>query len=195
MTEQEFEDKQAQEQILSRIDSLHRAQVRRRVGYMSSGVMALALISIGLWHQPQAAAPMPEQLLAATQPAVELRPQANTEETTPLIRIAPKPLSMPQVTETIEEDAVEVITEEESVIAFEFDPTDILAENIAPESDTAAACPSASLAENTPTRHSAPRQVQAPHRSILRELFARSTPDPNTDGTNLSINITPIFES
>lgn len=81
------------------------------------------------------------------------------------------------------------------MIAFEFDPTDILAENIAPESDTAAACPSASLAENTPTRHSAPRQVQAPHRSILRELFARSTPDPNTDGTNLSINITPIFES
>lgn len=195
MTEQEFEDKQAQEQILSRIDSLHRAQVRRRVGYMSSGVMALALISIGLWHQPQAAAPMPEQLLAVTRPAVEFRPQATPVESVPTHRIAANPLPMPQVTETIEEDAVEIITEEEPVIAFEFDPTDILAENIAPESDTAAACPSASLAENTPTRHSAPRQVQAPHRSILLEPFARSTPDPNTDGTNLSINITPIFES
>lgn len=195
MTEQEFEDKQAQEQILSRIDSLHRAQVRRRVGYASSGVVALALISFGLWHQPQSAAPMPEQLLAVTQPAVELRPQATPVESVPTHRIDAKPLSMPQVTETIEEDAVGVTTEEESVIALEFAPTGMLAENIAPEPDTAAACPSASLAENTPTRHSAPRPVQAPHRSILRELFARSTPDPNTDGTNLSINITPIFES
>lgn len=195
MTEQEFEDKQAQEQILSRIDSLHRAQVRRRVGYASSGAVALALISIGLWHQPQTAASIPEQLLAATQPAVEPRPQANTEETAPLIRIAPKSLPMPQITETTEEHVVEIIREEEPMVAFEFEPTDILAENIAPEPDTATTYPSAPLAENTPTRHSAPRQVQAPHRSILRELFARSTPDPNTDGTNLSINITPIFES
>lgn len=195
MTEQEFEDKQAQEQILSRIDSLHRAQVRRRVGYASSGVVALALISFGLLHQPQTAAPMPEQLLAATQPAVESRPQAAPVESVPTHRTAAKPLPMPQMPETIEQDAVKVITKEEPVIAFEFEPTDMLAENIAPESDTAAACPSASLAENTPTRHSAPRQVQAPHRSILRELFARSTPDPNTDRTNLSINITPIFES
>lgn len=194
MTEQEFEDKQAQEQILSRINSLHRAQVRRRVGYASSGVVALALISIGLWHQPQAA-PMPEQLLASSQPAVEPRPQANIEGTAPLIRIATKSLPMPQMPEAIEEDAVEVIAEEEPVIALEFEPTDILAENIASEPDTATTYPSAPLAENAPTRHSAPRQVQAPHRSILRELFTRSTPDPNTDGTNLSINITPIFES
>lgn len=195
MTEQEFEDKQAQEQILSRIDSLHRAQVRRRVGYMSSGVVALALISIGLWHQPQSAAPMPEQLLAVTQPAVEFRPQANIEETAPLIRIAANPLPMPQMPEAIEEDAVEVIAEEEPVIALEFEPTDILAENSVLEPDTATTYPSAPLAENAPSRHSAPRQVQAPHRSFLRELFTRSTPDPNTDGTNLSINITPIFES
>lgn len=194
MTEQEFEDKQAQEQILSRIDSLHRAQVRRRVGYMSSGVVALALISIGLWRQPQAA-PMPDQLLAVTQPAVEPRPQANIEETAPLIRIAANPLPMPQMPEAIEEDAVEVIAEEEPVIALEFEPTDILAENSVLEPDTATTYPSAPLAESTPTRHSAPRQVQAPHRSFLRELFTRSTPDPNTDGTNLSINITPIFES
>lgn len=195
MTEQEFEDKQAQEQILSRIDSLHRAQVRRRVGYMSSGVVALALISIGLWHQPQTAAPMPEQLLAVTRPAVESRPQANTEETAPLIRIAPKSFPMPQITEITEEHVVEIIREEEPMVAFEFEPTDILAENIAPEPDTTATYPSPSSSETAPSRHNAPRQVQAPHRSILRELFARSTPDPNTDGTNLSINITPIFES
>lgn len=194
MTEQEFEDKQAQEQILSRINSLHRAQVRRRVGYMSSGVVALALISIGLWHQPQAA-PMPEQLLAVTQPAVEFCPQATPVKSVTTHRIAANPLPMPQMPEAIEEDAVEVIAEEEPVVALEFEPTDILAENSVLEPDTATTYPSEPLAENTPTRHSAPRQLQAPHRSILRELFTRSTPDPNTDGTNLSINITPIFES
>lgn len=192
MTEQEFEDRQAQEQILSRIDSLHRAQVRRRVGYMSSGAVALALLSIGLWHQPQTAAPQPEQLLAAAQPATASHPQAATEAPTPLHRIADKPLPITQV---IEEEKIEATKEEEPMIAFEFEPTDMLAENTAPEQDTATAYPSQALAESTPASHSAPRQHQAPHRSVLRELFARSTPDPNTDGTNLAINITPIFES
>lgn len=192
MTEQEFEDRQAQEQILSRIDSLHRAQVRRRVGYMSSGAVALALLSIGLWHQPQTAAPQPEQLLAAAQPATASHPQAATVVPTPLHRIADKPLPITQV---IEEEEIEATKEEEPMIAFEFEPTDMLAENTAPEQDTATAYPSQALAESTPASHSAPRQHQAPHRSVLRELFARSTPDPNTDGTNLAINITPIFES
>lgn len=212
MTDQEQYDLQAQEEILSRIDNLHRIQVRRRRNLVVGSTATLALIAIVLWpnhNGPTTNAP----LLAEVQSNGDVvQPKSMTVQH-PVPQLPIKSERSISVEDHHSEEVVE-----ELVSMLEIESADLLAESLEPEQSyfTDESLPiiveneeqQPLLADKNQNQNcldyveakespqlSEPRQFVAKRRSRLRDLFNQPSPEPNMDGTNLQINITNIFQS
>lgn len=212
MTEQEQYDLRAQEEILSRIDNLHRIQVRRRRNLIVGSTATLALIAIVLWpnhNGPTTNAP----LLAEVQSNGDVvQPKSMTVQH-PVPQLPIKSERSISVEDRHSEEVVE-----ELVPMLEIESADLLAESLEPEhsyftdeslpiiveneeqqplladKNQNQNCLDYAEAKESP-QLSEPRQFVAKRRSRLRDLFNQPSPEPNMDGTNLQINITNIFQS
>ena len=211
MTEQEQYDLRAQEEILSRIDNLHRIQVRRRRNLIVGSTATLALIAIVLWPNHNGSTTNAPLLAEVQSNSVIVQPKSMTVQ-------HPVPqLPIKSERSILEEDHHSEEVVEELVPMLEIESADLLAESLEPEQSyfTDESLPiiveneeqqplladrnqnqnCLDYAEEAERPRPEPRQFVAKRRSRLRDLFNQPSPEPNMDGTNLQINITNIFQS
>lgn len=185
MNEIEREDRQFQAEIIDKIDALHGAVVRRRAAW--GGSLATMAVAAVVWLWPaQPDMPIAEaHVLVAQQPeapTVVVADVAAAEPASPSaarMELFDLPAVEPEVDQpTWVDEADEVIVDD----AMEPLAVAAIADEIAPQTEPAAETPS--LAPKRETR----RYETTRRRKRLTDLIARSE-DPNTDGTNFSINL------
>ena len=211
MTEQEQYDLRAQEEILSRIDNLHRIQVRRRMGFVFGSTATLALIAIILLPKLNGSVTNAPLLAEVQSNSVAVQSKSVTVQH-PVTQLSIKSERSILVEDHHSEEVVEDL-----VPMLEIESADLLAERLVLEqgSDTDESLPilveneeqqplladrnqnqnCLDYAEEAERPRPEPRQFVAKRRSRLRDLFNQPSPEPNMDGTNLQVNITNIFQS
>lgn len=185
MNEIEREDRQFQAEIIDKIDALHGAVVRRRAAWAGSlATMAVAAV-VWLWPAQPAAPIVEPPVLVAQQPeapTVVVDDVAAAEPTSPSAARM-KLFDLPAVEPEVDQPTW-VVESDEVIVDDAMEPLAVaaLADEIAPQTEPAAEPPS--LAPKRETR----RYETTRRRKRLTDLIARSE-DPNTDGTNFSINL------
>lgn len=185
MNEIEREDRQFQAEIIDKIDALHGAVVRRRAAWAGSLATMAVVAVVWLWPaQPDM--PIAESpVLVAQQPeapTVVVADVAAAEPTSPSaarMKLFDLPAAEPEV-----DQPTWVVEPDEVIVDDAMEPLAVaaLADEIASQTEPAAETPS--LAPKRETR----RYETTRRRKRLTDLIARSE-DPNTDGTNFSINL------
>lgn len=188
MNEIEREDRQFQAEIIDKIDALHGAVVRRRAAWGGSLATMAVVAVVWLWpaqpDMPIAEAPV----LVAQQPeapTVVVADVAAAEPTSPsAVQSEQSDLSVVSIVEPEVDQPTWVVESDEVIVDDAMEPLAVaaIADEIAPQTEPAAEPPS--LAPKRETR----RYETTRRRKRLTDLIARSE-DPNTDGTNFSINL------
>lgn len=185
MNEIEREDRQFQAEIIDKIDALHGAVVRRRAAWAGS-LATMAVVAV-VWLWPA----QPDMPIAESPVLVAQQPEAPTVVVADVAAAEPTSPSAARM-ELFDLPAVEpevdqptwVVESDEVIVDDAMEPLAVaaIADEIASQTEPAAETPS--LAPKRETR----RYETTRRRKRLADLIARSE-DPNTDGTNFSINL------